>query len=316
MTPVVVFANPRTGSTALFGMLERLNAATPNEEVEIVNTSELFDAENNALNAFPLFQVILTGCGQSSAVSELLSRFDNHAQRISAEFDNYLRKKVEGEWSFLRPLFRAYKTRMENPMSLFKYLRLASWPSKRPLVAFKIFDQHMFELGITPPKFLKEMEKTTPAKYMVLWRRRLIESYVSKVIAEETNAWTAALEKKLNVTSAVTTVSIKKKDLENYIRVIQNYYKSVRHTLESKGIDYEVFEYSRDVKDPENQVITSQRMADFLNLNVTVTAELVEGNSVKKQAKSSLAEQVENWDEVVKWGYAAEVDGWLDVFAE
>ena len=59
-------------------------------------------------------------------------------------------------------------------------------------------------------------------------------------------------------------------------------------------------------------------MPEFLRINVEVTQEMVDAQGWERQSKSQipLSEQVENWDEVVAWGYGAEVDGWMDIFGD
>jgi hypothetical protein len=315
MTPVVVFADPRTGSNLFFNILQILNWKTPNEDVLLSVLFELFGIEHSSNQAFPLFRDMLIACGypkQSETTQEFITTWDERRHTDQEGFVSYLEEKVRGEWVAFRPLLERFNERGKRPMDLFNYLKHAPWASKRPLVAFKIFSYHFDAISMTPLSFVNSMEETAPAKYVVLWRRRVIEEFVSRQIAKETGKWHNMQEGK---SKAVRTVAIKRAELEDYIQERKNYYESIRSSLAANGVDYEVFEYARDLKEPDEQVHTVKRIKQFLDLATQDTEEaILQELFYAKQAQVPLSEQVLNWGEVVQWGYGGEVEDWEDLF--
>jgi hypothetical protein len=68
--------------------------------------------------------------------------------------------------------------------------------------------------------------------------------------------------------------------------------------------------------EPFQQIKTVARLQKLLSAPTSVSAEQVSKafGIMKKQALVPLSEQIENWDEVVAWGYGGDVDEWEDLF--
>jgi len=47
---------------------------------------------------------------------------------------------------------------------------------------------------------------------------------------------------------------------------------------------------------------------------MNIPEEVLNETSVTKQRQVSIASQVENWDNVVAWGYSGEMEEWEDLF--
>jgi len=47
---------------------------------------------------------------------------------------------------------------------------------------------------------------------------------------------------------------------------------------------------------------------------MNIPEEVLNETSVSKQRQVSVASQVENWDDVIAWGYGGETEEWEDLF--
>jgi hypothetical protein len=147
---------------------------------------------------------------------------------------------------------------------------------------------------------------------MVIWRRRLVESHVSEQIAVAKGRYVGT------VTTEKDAIPLSKRKEEMFIEFKKKYYMNTRSSLAEHNLDYEVFEYGRDLKEPSQQLETLRRIKGNFDIpikdgNITETV-FLEGDTLKKQSQVPLSKQVENWQEVVEWGYGGKLEEWEDLF--
>ena len=155
----------------------------------------------------------------------------------------------------------------------------------------------------------------TKPKFIVLWRRRMIESFVSFQLAMATGQWTFHNKK---AAPSPTTIKIDKFRLVGYVNQQRAYYMSVKRALEAEGdVDYLILEYGRDLLDERDQLATIKTLErEVLETNGQSLAEATIAHlSFRKQLTQDLASLVENWEEVVQWGYGGGLEDWEDLFA-
>lgn len=210
------------------------------------------------------------------------------------------------------------KEPFENPMKLLRnLLTIPSWSQNR-FVAFKIFDWQFREyLGESPESFFEDMIQLPGGDdptVIILWRRRIIESFVSFQKAIITEAWTTK-DKQAGV--QVGPVRVKKDELERYIADEKEYYNSVIKILTKLGRKFEVFEYDHDLSDSDKQVETIGRLSGIFGLSPDAIdrQEVIGLVEIRQQSEDRLDEEIENWEEVVQWGYGGKTDEWEDLFA-
>lgn len=148
-------------------------------------------------------------------------------------------------------------------------------------------------------------------KFAVLWRRRMIEPFVSYGIALAKHSWEG--EQK----TQADAIYVDRTKLERFINEKRAYYLSVRSSLEELGVDYTVFEYDCDLKDAPSQLKAIQSIKSPLNVSNGAMAsnEAILGHStMEKQSQVPLQDMVLNWEEVCGWGYCGESDAWEDFF--
>jgi len=179
-----------------------------------------------------------------------------------------------------------------------------------------VFKEHFDDLSIDPSVFITSLQQYHMSpKYIVLWRCHVIESFVSYKIAVKKNTRDSWMGSKM---SAKDTVYIDKEELEDFIATKKQYYVGIRDALVQNGISFEVFEYNRDLSDRTKQHRTVQRLQGVLQVwggpKMNIPEEVLNETSVSKQRQVSVASQVENWDDVVAWGYGGETEEWEDLF--
>lgn len=242
----------------------------------------------------------------------LHSRFDyyNEPQSFVQTLESFSNEPWQHEtirW-LLRPI-------TDNPAGLVRYLRSIPSYSSRPYLAMKVFNEHMLHiLKVTPLQFLSLIDLAPQTdKVFILWRRRMIESFVSYKIAMATNKWRHDGKK----TTQVKSIVVDKAELEAFIKKKEVYYSSVRQALTTAGIDFEVFEYNRDLLHPSDQLATIERVIPTLGLssNHVDANEAFESIDIVKQNDKPINELIQNWNDVVDWGYGGETEMWKDLFA-
>ena len=321
--PVIVFAEPRTGSTLFFDMLLRLNEESPPDQaLSLLSLYELFlpkDMPDTADNLFRLVEHLDKACDGSN----LLEGFDmkdgqfETPQSLVETLKSRHEESVDSKgWEMAEPVADSFLARMRRPMELLDYIWHLPSNASKSYFAFKIFDYQLKLLGTNPSEFLHWISDNSstgrPSKYIILWRRRMLETFVSNTIGSKTNTW------KFATTEADQAVHVEKRKLESFINKQKRYYLEVQRSLNALGLEYEVFEYSHDLLFRDQQIRTVQRVQKLLGISVPDDVALAEAvlKNVKrtKQAAVPLKDQIKNWEEVVAWGYGGEPEEWEDLF--
>lgn len=311
MNPLVVFAQERTGSNLLFDMFDKWNILAEEKvhpyDVEIWPLYELFanyDHEDWRLMGYA-FKKLSKTCRLNNP-KDLSHR--NATTVPSTVFEN---------------MELLYRNRRSDPQSLLKALvRAPSVASNGAFFAFKVFSSHFKTdtFGGDIGKLIRIVRSNTISidtkpKFIVLWRRRMIESFVSFQLAMATRQWTSNNEK---AAPSPTTIKIDKSRLIGYVNRQRSYYMSVKRALEAEGdVDYLLLEYERDLLYERDQLSTIKTLErEVLETNGQSLAEATIAHlSLRKQQTQDLASLVENWEEVVQWGYGGGFEDWEDLFA-
>jgi hypothetical protein len=115
----------------------------------------------------------------------------------------------------------------------------------------------------------------------------------------ETDAWTNAKEAKTKVKS----ILVDRSKLEAFIEEKRRYYRLVKAALDDHGIDYLTLEYDRDLKDGSRHLETLHKVETFLDMSLSPPNALAHVDLQKQSESSSLAEKIQNWEELKQWGY-------------
>jgi len=258
-TPMVVFGEPRSGSNLFFDFLALSRYKANPNELDLVVLNELFikDEVEQARSLALLTDAIKRGCNSESQGPNMFSfeqNFRNALERTPnanpQSYIKFVKSHTEGdEWMTYGSLFRSFESRNENPFEWIEYIQNIPSRAKWSFFAFKVFSEHLEDLSLDPPLFIGAMEqKQVNGKYIVLWRRRIIESFVSYKIALNKRSWITAR------TSARDSIHINKKEFEDFIAKKKMYYEGIRDSLLHYGLPFEVFEYDRDLSDMFRQL--------------------------------------------------------------
>lgn len=330
LTPLVVFAQPRSGSNLLLDMLSKMQSATSDQDLEMVTLGELFRntrTEEKVASTMPVLRrACLTddvGLEGHTPQDPSLSIHDRHLLK-SLGPEAYLESLQQqllvsaGGLTWPRKLIEAFQNRSDKPYDLLSFLSSIPSKSKTAFFAFKVFKDHLNEGSMTPQTMVDALTKprrhSKSVKFVVLWRRRIIESFVSSQIAHVSGNWIHA------TTSADNAILVEKDKLEMYIEDKRRYYLDVKEALLGAGVDFEVFEYDRDLRQVPQQVGTMKRLLGLMfdsSDNVAISPkEIFKHVHIEKQAIAPLHEQVKNWNDVVEWGYGGKSEEWEDLFHE
>jgi hypothetical protein len=119
-------------------------------------------------------------------------------------------------------------------------------------------------------------------------------------------------------TTEKDAVRDEKKKLEGFVGWKRAYSRDVRAGLEEHSINYDIFEYGCDLKEPPRQLETVRHLKSVLGAPISdkniTEAVFLQRSTLKKQSQVPLSQQVENWEEVVELGYGGEVEEWEDLF--
>ena len=327
LTPLVVFAQARSGSSLLFDMLAQMQFATSDQDLEMVSLSELFKSSRTEEKIAATMSVLRGACLTDNVGSEENTQdpsLSSHDRRLlkslgpEVYLESLQNQLSAGGLKWPRELIKVFQNRSDKPYDLLDFLSSIPSKSKTAFFAFKVFKGHLEEASMTPQTMVDALKKSSQhgksAKFVVLWRRRLIESFVSEQIAHLSENWAHA------TTSASNAIVVQKDKLEKYIEDKRGYYLGVKKALLDAGVDFEVFEYDRDLRQVPQQVGTMKRLLGLIFGpldDVTIhPKEVFEHVHTEKQAVVPLHEQVENWDEVLEWGYGGESEEWEDLFHE
>ena len=303
MSPLVVFAQPRTGSNLLFEMFGNRKELT--NSFQLLNLYELFQPEKREewRAKTKIYQSIANSCSIPNPIENATSteeadeklRISDSPILINAELD--------------------FQSREISPNRLLDLLASIPVKTRRAFYAFKIFEGHIHDTGFGTPGNVVDMvrERDENAKFLVLWRRRIIESFVSYKIAEARDSW---VDKAVNVDT--DKIHIDKVELERYIDGTRNYYLGVKQSLYDRNQDFEVVEYDKDLSSLEGQEAMVAKIESILgidNVEPSKAKETIAHLTRKKQSNVDIKELVTNWDQVVSWGYGGVAEEWEDLFA-
>ena len=305
-SPLIVFAEPRSGSNLLFNMLGMRN--------DLAKNSYKYQYD---IGVWPLFELFADYDHQDSMYEGFV--FD----RIHSVCDLNAPTNAEDSKD---PVFDRMKAILEarrrDPKGLLNALQtLPSFAKNGNYYAFKIFRKHLatdtFDGG-DPSNLIRMIQQSNETvhveqlpKFAILWRRRIIEQFVSHQLAKESGKWTDAdaSHKK------VDTIRVDKIMLEEFIEEKRTYYLSVKKALDAAGVEYAVFEYDRDLLDEDQQLVTAGKLETFLGAKQRLGKATMSKTDRKKQQQKDIADVIINWDEVVEWGYGGDKDEWEDIFS-
>jgi hypothetical protein len=126
------------------------------------------------------------------------------------------RFSTSDKWPILQRLFGSFQDRLTNPEKLVTYLRNLPSPSTKSYFAYKMMQFHLEANKMRPSDFIETVHETGDI-YIILWRRRMIESFVSHQIALQSHEWSRA-------DTSGRVVRIVRKDLEEFLTKRKNYY--------------------------------------------------------------------------------------------
>ncbi|KAL3920396.1 MAG: hypothetical protein SGILL_003284, partial [Bacillariaceae sp.] len=312
LRPLVVFAEPRSGSNLLFDMLDKRNivAKESNDHHFDIETLPLFEMFANYKHEY---------WRQVKAVRKKVSQTCLLADE---KYPTYLTRNNRNNVTLTEnaPVFDLIDSvlgaRQKHPEDVLDLLHQLPSFADRGYYAFKVFASHFETIG-SPSKLIRMMLRNHDpgTKFVVLWRRRMIESFVSFSMAVATGSWTNGQKSKLT-TEAPKTVYLEEPKLRAFIEKQRRYYKSVKQALEAAGVDYTVLEYSQDMLTTDSQVTTIEHLEHLLGAaSPSLANATLSQLQLKKQQKRGLAEVVSNWKDVVRWGFGGEVEDWEDLFA-
>ncbi|KAL3915854.1 MAG: hypothetical protein SGILL_005450 [Bacillariaceae sp.] len=305
LQPLVVFAEHRSGTNLFFDMLgahSRLSEATKRRHPDV----------------------------ETLTLHELFAPYDTDHWRQVAEVKRKASKTClldDSKWvnpnsnstsqaSIYNTIDTVLGERLEEPEAVLGLLHQLPSFADKGYYAFKVFSQHLRKgaLGGTPTRAVEMVQGIDQgSKFVILWRRRMIETFVSFELAKLTGKW---VNFNSSMEAAPETVTLDRKDLQKFVDTEREYYLSIKHALEDKGLNFAVFEYGQDMQDAESQTSTIKRLERLLGHHGKSLADsAISHLKLAKQQQKELHDVVENWDEVVAWGYGGQVEEWEDLFA-
>ena len=302
MSPIVVFAEPRTGSNLLFDMFgTRRDIA---QSYQLLNLYELFQfgKREEWRPKSKIFKSVATSCGIPNPIEDATNTIET--ETIIKSSQSPIAQYVEEK----------FQLRHAEPGGLLGLLSSIPVKSRRAFYMFKIFNGHIKKSAFETPGAVVDVVRGRDknAHFLVLWRRRIIESFVSYKIASARDAWT---DKAVDVKT--DKIRIDKVELEEFIEWTRDYYLGVKQSLLDRNQDFEVIEYDRDLSSLDGQESTVVKIESMLGLDdePSRAEETISNLSRKKQSTVDIKELVTNWDDVVRWGYGGEAEEWEDIFA-
>jgi hypothetical protein len=323
-TPVAIMSDARTGSNFFFGLLQIFNQLTNNNNFDLLPLYEAFNKDKGEENLLGVRLVAdaISSCHLSYHQNQAPNVFENflvNEKSFRNIDDTYAFLKGEmkaNEWEIVKPLLEAAKGRFDDPMHFVKTVTRIPKQAEKAYFVMKIFPVQFDDMHKTTAEFITSMNQlklqgNTKPQFMVTYRRRVIEMFVSFKIAEARGKW---IDAKATKADAITLIQ---RQADYNIKQKTKYFKDIRSSLEENKINYEVFEYFRDLKEPDVQMKTVRRLKNSMHVPIG-DEKLTETNflskNLKKQAQAPLSDLVANWNEVIEWGYAGEVNEWEDLF--
>jgi LPS sulfotransferase NodH len=301
--PIFVFGTPRTGSNLLFNFLAMLGIVWP--DADMLNLVELLSPQaSDSLKLFALSQIIDHLKDKCQMGDRAMKYFPKY-QEFRAPEDMFVSLMTEHSGTELfQKLQDQFQKRHDDPMALIRFLQGIPSP-KQSYFALKVFPEH---LGDSIEPFIAQIPRD--AVVIVLWRRNLLEAYVSLQIALSTNHW-------MNVeVTAENAIQVDKTAFENYVASTTYFYHQIKTAFAKNNVTYTAFEYQTDLSEESRQQETIRHLQHLLQHrpDSKVTNDVMQGLWTTKQATLPLNEQVVNWNNVVEWGYNRPLDEWENLF--
>ncbi|GAX11943.1 hypothetical protein FisN_8Lh031 [Fistulifera solaris] len=301
--PIFVFGTPRTGSNLLFNFLAMLGIVWP--DADMLNLVELLSPQaSDSLKLFALSQIIDHIKDKCQMGDRAMKYFPKY-QEFLAPDDMFVSLMTEHSGTELfHKLQDQFQKRHDDPMAFIRFLQGIPSP-KQSYFALKVFPEHV-EDSIEP--FIAQIPRD--AVVIVLWRRNLLEAYVSLQIALSTNHW-------MNVEiTAEDAIRVDKTAFENYVASTTQFYHQIKTAFVKNNVTYSAFEYQTDLSEAWRQEETVRHLQHLLQHrpDSKVTNDVMQGLWTTKQATMPLKEQVLNWDDIVEWGYNRPIEEWENLF--
>lgn len=301
--PVFVFGTPRTGSNLVFNFLVMLGIVWP--DADVLNLIELLSPHANySLKLFALSQII-DHLKEKCQVGDRAMRYFPRYQDFRTPDDMFVSLMTEHSGTKLfRKLQQQFGKRHDNPMELIQFLQKIPSP-KQSYFAFKVFPEHLKQ---SSQAFISKIPPDSVV--IVLWRRNLLEAYVSLQIALSTNHW-------MNVeTTAEDAVTVDKAAFENYVTSTKLFYHQIQTAFAENNVTFTAFEYHTDLSDTSRQQETIRHLQHLLQHtpDSKVTHDVMQGLWTTKQASVPLQERILNWEDIVNWGYDRPTEDWENLF--
>jgi hypothetical protein len=305
----VVFGEPRTGSNLFFDILDRLQDGS-SDILDIRNMLEPYthDETEQVRLLRRCVNALHEGCNLPVQIDGGDDIWDHSTTQ---GFFARLKEESGSAWLLsYQKLMDAFNSRYKRQADWINYISSIPSASEHSILVFKVFREHLDELSLSPIQFIKSLRHVNCLP-IVLWRRSIIETFVSYKIAVKKNSWL------LENTTEKDTIHVERLELELFLDEKRQYYESIRDGLAANGIDVDVFEYGHDLSNRDAQLKTVTRLQERLGVGGNNLAERIIAETVlKKQAQVPLNQQIENWDEVLTWGYGKCDHDWDDIFAQ
>jgi LPS sulfotransferase NodH len=308
--PILILANARTGSNLFFSFIK--NLASSSSQVDVLQLYEVF-GEDDALLVQVLCRIIdqiRKGCGWNTRKKYTLRQFatpEEVFQTARAEFNT-----TPSQQHVLRELEIVFKERFMHPAALLQFLHRVPSRSLQPFFVLKVFPYHLTDkLQLSVADFIDSLVDLE-TQHVILWRRNMLETFVSFQIAKQRKKWT-------NVgTREDDAVPITKSELDWFVQHTADFYVQARDYLTKHAIPYEEFEYDRDLRSTEQHSCVIERIHTQI-LNQThdeaLVRQVLEQPGTAKQALVPLSKQIVNWKDVESWGYKESTEEWPDLFS-
>ncbi|MBY0526426.1 MAG: hypothetical protein K2R98_23735 [Gemmataceae bacterium] len=162
------------------------------------------------------------------------------------------------------------------------------WPSpaEKKAAGFKLFYTHLRDRGTVA--FWDWLAANRDIRIIHLYRKRLLEAFVSYAIANRTHEWLQMANAPAG-TAAHTPLTIDTEQLKRYIDENIEYFEQMQSTFASHPLL--TIEYHADVCDRFED--TMQRIETLLDIESMPLPQ-----KLRKQAKLPLSEEVANWHEI------------------
>ncbi|MEX2400651.1 MAG: sulfotransferase [Rhodothermales bacterium] len=204
------------------------------------------------------------------------------------EYELFKPAALAGRHRLLRMMRYAhgrYRSQVYAARSLREILRRISGRT----VGIKITFDQVENSGMTVRELCDEFPE---AKYLILYRRRLAEQFLSLQLAEVTGQWGLYAGETNFAEREATRLYLSRQEFEQYAERIKRQYRQAVRALSQSGRKFLVLAYEDLREDPEGHM--KRWIAPFLESEVERPYEAV----VQRQRNRSVREVVKNFEEV------------------